>query len=31
MGQGECESLITEWKYKYKIVLIDWPDKGNDR
>lgn len=21
MGQGECESLITEWKYRYKIAL----------
>jgi len=21
MGQGECESLINEWKHRYKIAL----------
>jgi hypothetical protein len=21
MGQGECESLISDWKHRYKIVL----------
>ena len=31
MGQGECESLITKWKYRYKIALKNWFDGGTDR
>lgn len=31
MGQGECESLLNEWKHRYKIALRNWFDEGNDR